>query len=165
MAGIVSSAWAGTPTEAEAIRRAYSKEMETWTLTVRAAATPDAQRAAWQSRPDAVVAAKKMWVCLKPSLAEEWTLEGMAAQCGLGRSRFTHYCRQLTNMAPLEYLTQCRLRAAQRMLVAERGKSVTEIALAAGFNSSQYFATVFKRYFACTPRELRARDPAAQDEA
>jgi peroxiredoxin len=78
MAGIVSSAWAGTPTEAEAIRRAYSKEMETWTLTVRAAATPDAQRAAWQSRPDAVVAAKKMWVCLKPSLAEEWTLEPAA---------------------------------------------------------------------------------------
>lgn len=72
--GIAFNAWAGTPAEAEAIRRAYNKEMETWTLTVRAAATPDAQRAAWQSRPDAVAAAKKMWACVKPSLAEEWTL-------------------------------------------------------------------------------------------
>ncbi len=77
-AGIVSSAWAGTPTEAEAIRRAYNKDMEIWTLAMRAAASPDVQRTALQARPDAVAAAKKMWVCLKPSLAEEWTLEPAA---------------------------------------------------------------------------------------
>jgi AraC family L-rhamnose operon regulatory protein RhaS len=92
---------------------------------------------------------------LAEQAGEEWTLERMAEQCGLGRSRFTHYCRELTNMAPLEYLTQCRLRLAERMLLQERQKNVTEIALAAGFNSSQYFATVFKRYSARTPREFR----------
>ena len=92
---------------------------------------------------------------LPEQAAAAWTLEQMAAQCGLGRSRFTHYCRQLTNMPPLEYLTQCRLRLAERLLVAKPEKNVTEVALASGFNSSQYFATVFRRYCGCTPRDFR----------
>ena len=78
VAGIASNALAGTTAEAEAIRRNYSKEMELWTLTVHAAATPEAQRAAWKTRPDTVATAKKMWICLKPSLAEDWTLEHAA---------------------------------------------------------------------------------------
>ncbi|HEY3321287.1 MAG TPA: helix-turn-helix transcriptional regulator [Planctomycetota bacterium] len=89
--------------------------------------------------------------------AVEWTLERMAEQCGLGRSRFTHYCRQLTNMRPLEYLTHCRLKQAQELLRKQPEKNITEVALEAGFGSSQYFATVFKKYCACSPGDYRAQ--------
>lgn len=87
---------------------------------------------------------------------EAWTLEKMAGQCGLGRSRFTHYCRQITNLSPLEYLTICRLRLAQRLLKEQPSLGILDVAIRSGFQSSQYFATVFRRQYGCTPRAYRA---------
>jgi AraC family L-rhamnose operon regulatory protein RhaS len=84
-----------------------------------------------------------------------WTLDEMAESCGLGRSRFADYCRQITNLTPAEYLTQCRVDAARRMLSRPDGVSITEIAMACGFQSSQYFSTVFRQKTGMTPREIR----------
>jgi AraC-like DNA-binding protein len=86
-----------------------------------------------------------------------WTLESMAEQCGLGRSRFTHYCYELTNMSPLEYLNRCRIEQACRLLSTHREKTVTDIAFECGFSSSQYFATVFRRYRGVAPNLFRKR--------
>jgi AraC-like DNA-binding protein len=91
---------------------------------------------------------------------EPWTLDAMARQCGLARTRFAHYCRQITNMSPAEYLTRCRIDAAARLL-AEGGRSVTDVALECGFSSSQYFATVFRRITGRAPSETRERRLAA----
>jgi AraC-like DNA-binding protein/quercetin dioxygenase-like cupin family protein len=90
-------------------------------------------------------------------LGQPWTLTRMAEQCGLGVTRFVHHSKQLTNMTPLEYLNRCRLEEAGRQLTAEPARTVTDIALACGFSSPQYFATVFGRHFGCTPREFRER--------
>lgn len=90
----------------------------------------------------------------------EWTLDSMAAACGLHRSRFAHYCKQLTNMSPNEYLTQCRLAVASRLLRGRQGLSVTDVALRSGFGSSQYFATVFRQQTGISPREYRQRELA-----
>jgi AraC-like DNA-binding protein len=84
-----------------------------------------------------------------------WTLESMAEQCGLGRSRFTHYCYELTNMSPLEYLNRCRIEQACRLLSTSSEKTVTDIAFECGFSSSQYFATVFRRYRGLAPNLFR----------
>lgn len=89
-------------------------------------------------------------------LAPGWTVREMARRCGLGVTHFVHYTRQLTNMTPAQYLNHCRLEAAARLLLVATERSVTDIALACGFSSSQYFATVFGRRFSCTPREYRA---------
>lgn len=92
-------------------------------------------------------------------VVQPWTLAEMARQCGLGRSRFADYCRQIVNLTPSEYLTRCRIEAAKNKLRDEPSASVTEIALASGFQSSQYFATVFKELTGLTPREYRQRKP------
>ncbi|MBI5385207.1 MAG: AraC family transcriptional regulator [Verrucomicrobia bacterium] len=84
-----------------------------------------------------------------------WTLEEMAARCGLGRSRFAEYCRQSVNMPPTEYLIHCRVEAAKRLLRAKPERSVTDIASACGFQTSQYFATTFRQRTGKTPREYR----------
>lgn len=86
-----------------------------------------------------------------------WTLEAMARQCGLGRSRFAHYCRLITNLTPRAYLTQLRVRAAARMLTERPDLNATEVALACGFPSGQYFATVFRRQTGLTPSDYRRR--------
>lgn len=84
-----------------------------------------------------------------------WDLCTMASACGLGRSRFSQYCRQITNMSPNDFLTRCRIICAAALLLRERHYSITDIALRTGFGSSQYFSTVFKRHIGCSPREYR----------
>jgi AraC family L-rhamnose operon regulatory protein RhaS len=88
-------------------------------------------------------------------LAGEWTVARMAERCGLGVTRFVHHCRQLTNMTPCQYLNHCRLEAAARYLRDNASASVTQVAGRFGFSSSQYFATLFRRHFGCSPREYR----------
>lgn len=86
---------------------------------------------------------------------QEWSLASMAAACGLGRSRFTYYCRRITNMSPSEFLTRCRVEAAAALLLNRRELSVTEVALRSGFGSSQYFATIFRDLVGRSPRDFR----------
>ena len=92
---------------------------------------------------------------LKHHFDHMWTLTEMAEQCGLGRTRFADYCRQLVNMSPADYLHQCRIDAARKQLASYPGRSVTEIALACGFQTSQYFATSFRKHTGLTPRDFR----------
>lgn len=89
-----------------------------------------------------------------------WTLDAMAAHCGLRRSRFAHYTRDLTGLTPVEYLTACRVAAARRLLREEPDRPVTGIAFDCGFQSSQYFANVFRRLTGVAPGAYR-RDPGA----
>jgi AraC family L-rhamnose operon regulatory protein RhaS len=88
-------------------------------------------------------------------LALEWTVPRMAAQCGLGVTQFLQYSKQLTNMTPAQFLNYCRIEAAARMLRDDGSTSVTDIALCCGFSSSQYFASVFRRHYGCTPNDYR----------
>jgi len=94
---------------------------------------------------------------MKTNLQHEWTLDLMADSCGLGTTYFVHHCRRLTNMAPMHYLNYCRVQEAARMLEDRPEMSVTDVAYACGFSSSQYFSTVFRRFHGCTPRDYRQR--------
>ena len=89
------------------------------------------------------------------ALEEDWSLEGMAEECGLSRTRFADHCKKLTNMAPRQYLQHLRLEQASRLLQDPRKTSVTEIALSCGFNSSQYFSNAFKRRYGHSPSSYR----------
>jgi AraC-like DNA-binding protein/quercetin dioxygenase-like cupin family protein len=82
---------------------------------------------------------------------EPWTLESMADACNLGRSQFTQYCREITNMTPVQYLTACRIELAQKVLHDMEDVSITYVAELCGFDSSQYFSTVFRRVVGVPP--------------
>ena len=94
---------------------------------------------------------------LPGELAEEWTVPRLAQRCGLGVTQFNRYCRQLTNMTPLEYLNHLRLEGAAGLLVDEPELTVADVAARCGFASSQYFATAFRRRFGLAPRNFRAQ--------
>lgn len=89
------------------------------------------------------------------SAAEPWTLESMASHCGMGITAMAKYCRELVNNGPMGYLNLCRLEHAARALRERPAISITEVAMWAGFNSSQYFATAFLRQFQMTPSHWR----------
>jgi len=95
-------------------------------------------------------------------LAADWTVESMAEECGLKPTQFVHHVKQLTNAAPMHYLNDCRLQFGAKLLQNNEPNSVTDVALTCGFCSSQYFATLFKRRFGCTPKAYRERNGCRQ---
>ncbi len=100
------------------------------------------------------------WQSLRDStehLALEWTVERMARQCRLGVTRFTHCTKELVNMAPGQYLTHCRLKAAEQMLADRPDLNVTQVALACGFGSGQYFSNLFRASHGTSPGRYRER--------
>lgn len=88
---------------------------------------------------------------LSEELEEPWTLDTMAEECNMGVTRFTHHCKKITNLAPMQYLNQMRLAKAARIFATNPKASVTETAFECGFSSSQYFATLFRKQYKCTP--------------
>ena len=92
---------------------------------------------------------------LENHLIEDWTLESIANHCNLGYTQFTKYCKEITNMSPMQFLSSLRLKTAAILLKNDLTKNITEIAFETGFSSPQYFATVFKSYFKKTPQQFR----------
>ena len=92
---------------------------------------------------------------LEERFHEQWTLADMAAYCQLGTTRFSNYCKEISNCTPMEYLNRIRLRNAANLLIHEHTSSVIDVAYKCGFSSSQYFTTVFKAYFMKTPQVFR----------
>jgi AraC-like DNA-binding protein len=84
-----------------------------------------------------------------------WTLEEMARHCNLGRSQFANYCKRITNMTAAEYLTHCRIEKAKSLLSLNTDMNILDIALSCGFESSQYFATVFRKNTGHTPSHYK----------
>jgi AraC family L-rhamnose operon regulatory protein RhaS len=82
------------------------------------------------------------------------TLQQMAKQCGMGITSFAKYTREFVNVGPMEFLKQCRLNHAAQQLREQPDASITEICFSNGFNSSQYFATCFRKRFKMSPREF-----------
>jgi AraC-like DNA-binding protein len=88
--------------------------------------------------------AVQMFLQALPDYAgHDWGLATMAAQSGLSRTQFSAYCKELTGLTPLQYLLRCRVEQAAQLLAERPELSITDIAFACGFNSSQYLPPSF----------------------
>lgn len=115
---------------------------------VRSAAQPSAPAAS--ARMAAVLRVMEEHVAEPPDLAM-W-----AARAGLSVSWFKTMFRRELGMPPVEYVLRRKVAAACEWLAAGR-LTVTDIAFRLGFSSSQYFATVFRRYQGVPPSVWRRR--------
>ena len=86
--------------------------------------------------------------------------ERVAAACSMS-VRALHYLFKGTGQSVSDYIWERRLQRCREALQmpAERRRTVTEIALAAGFNSMSHFSSAFRRRFGVTPSD--ARDSAS----
>ena len=91
------------------------------------------------------------------NLAHMWTSETMAQQCDIGVTCFCNLCKQITNMTPVQFLNYHRVQAAAELIENKPELSITDIAFKCGFTSSQYFATVFKKFKKCSPSDCKKR--------
>lgn len=88
---------------------------------------------------------------------KDYPLDQLARQAGMAPSHLTARFRALTGLPPRQFLLDCRMKAARRLL-QETPLPVTEIALRLGFCSSQHFANLFRRHTGVTPLACRAGD-------
>ena len=93
-------------------------------------------------------------------LDEDPAVAALASAAGLGASQFHARFIHEVGEPPAEWLRRQRLERAKRLL-SETTTPITALALALGFPSSQYFATVFRRYTGLTPGAFRQRSRAA----
>jgi len=93
---------------------------------------------------------------MESHLEEPVGIAQAAREAGLGVSRFHERFRRETGFTPAEWRTRRRVERTKALLRSSR-RPITEIALATGFKTSQYFATTFKRVVGLTPRAYRAK--------
>ncbi|MDR1140920.1 MAG: AraC family transcriptional regulator [Planctomycetaceae bacterium] len=83
-----------------------------------------------------------------------YTMKQLARVAGLSESRFKHRFREEVGTTPADYQIRHKIDRACQMLLRDR-KTILDTALSLGFSSSQYFATVFRRYMGMSPAEYR----------
>jgi AraC-like DNA-binding protein len=84
---------------------------------------------------------------------QEWlSVAQVAEEVDLSESYFKILFREEVGLPPAEYMLRQKIEAAKTAL-GDSNCNITELAYRLGFSSSQYFATVFKRFTNQTPSE------------
>ena len=78
----------------------------------------------------------------------------MADAMFMSKSSLYRKIKSLTDMSPVEFIRNIRLKRAYQMLQQE-GQTVSDVAYACGFSTPRYFSTCFKNEFGITPTELK----------
>jgi len=85
---------------------------------------------------------------------EHWDLKKLSDRLAVSESKLTKAFRVATGESPMASLWKIRLIKGYELLLGS-SMNVTQIALMVGFQSSQSFATAFKRSFKSTPRDVK----------
>ncbi len=91
---------------------------------------------------------------IEKNISDDIPLRVLAILAGLSVPRFKASFRKHTGIPPHEYVLRRKVESA-KVLLANTGLSITDISYKLSFSSSQYFATVFKRYTSVSPSEYR----------
>ena len=93
---------------------------------------------------------------MQDSPQNDWTLESLASEIGMSRSVFFNRFKKLVHETPLSYLTNWRIRQAQKLLMTD-SSNISEIAASVGYQSESAFNRIFKSKTGQTPAIYRRR--------
>lgn len=86
--------------------------------------------------------------------AETWTVDRLASEVGMSRSRFAERFSHLMGTSPMAYLSDWRLQKALSLLEGSQC-SVQEVASRSGYQSSAAFSRAFSGKFGVAPSAYR----------
>lgn len=92
-------------------------------------------------------------------LDQEVRVEQLADDANMSVSSFHHHFKEITGSSPVQYLKRLRLLKAQ-MLLNQRIKNVSQIALEVGYKSVHQFSRDYKRYFGVSPTQEKRHEGA-----
>jgi AraC family transcriptional regulator len=87
-------------------------------------------------------------------VAEEFSLERLAAQAGLSKFHFQRLFKTAVGVSPSQYLIDLRVNEARRLL-RETKMSVIDVALEVGYANPSHFAQLFRRETGLSPSNYR----------
>lgn len=86
----------------------------------------------------------------------KFTSDVLASEMNMSNSSLYRKLKVLTGSSTAEFVRSIRIKRAAQLL-ADRERTITEIAYEVGFNDVKHFRTVFQKQFACTPSEYREK--------
>jgi AraC-like DNA-binding protein len=86
--------------------------------------------------------------------SENITLGGLAKHEYLSTYYLSRYIKQVTGLSFQQWLSSVRSEYAEKLLVST-DKTISQIALEAGFASTKYLISNFKKWYGCTPSRYR----------
>lgn len=95
---------------------------------------------------------------LHQHFGEKLTIKQLAQLANMSESNFIRVFKQETGLAPMEFLIALRLEKARKLL-RNSHKTVTEVALQCGFNSSSHFSTCFRKHHGLSPSQYQLSFP------
>jgi AraC-like DNA-binding protein len=94
------------------------------------------------------------WMAENPG--ENATAEELSRIAGLSVAAFHVHFKRIVGTSPKDHWLRLKIEHAAMRLRSEAQPAITEVAHDLGFSSSQYFATVFRRYQGVAPGEFRS---------
>lgn len=90
-----------------------------------------------------------------------WRLDELARAAAMSRTTFALHFKTASGVAPLTYLTEWRMRLAQKAL-REESVSVGALARSLGYSSESAFNNAFKRFTGTAPKRYRTASARGQ---
>ncbi len=97
---------------------------------------------------------KRVEELMRENFNEELSLNAMAQEAGVSRFHFLRLFKETYGETPFRRLTRLRMEEAQRRLLQGK-QSITDIALACGYNNPAHFTTAFRRVVGTSPQDFR----------
>lgn len=91
---------------------------------------------------------------IQENLSQKITLSNLASMACLSERQYTRSFKRIYGVAPIEYIINCRLNLACRMMKSTL-KSLLEISMNCGFGDKVYFCRIFKNRYGVTPGQYR----------
>ena len=88
------------------------------------------------------------------NFGEKLTVSSLSNHVNMSESNFIRTFKKETQLAPIEYLIKLRIDKAKKLLRG-RTKTITEIALQCGFNSTSHFSSCFLKRLGNTPTQYQ----------
>lgn len=89
--------------------------------------------------------------------AKDISLQDLACSADISTRECLRCFQRTIQISPMRYLLRYRIRKGAEALLNHPSHSIAEIATFCGFDSPSNFSQMFKRYYACTPREYRKK--------
>ncbi|MFL6416406.1 MAG: cupin domain-containing protein [Bryobacteraceae bacterium] len=118
-----------------------------------------AEQTGWLAGVRDPVAGKAL-ALMHQNLGHHWSLEELARQVGVSRTRLAERFRCFLRVSPMAYLTASRLNLGAEILQSTED-GVAEVAARIGYGSEAAFNRAFRRAFDCPPAQFRRNSRAA----
>ena len=104
---------------------------------------------------------RKALVSIHDNPEKEWTVDNLAAKCGMSRSVFSNLFRTTIGETPVRYLQRWRIGLVQKWL--KEGQTLSLISEEAGYQSESALSRAFKTQIGLSPRQWLLNEKAKGD--